>query len=46
MGLPRTSARPRPRMYSELTARSRVDPERLINRAVFEVDYSEIVVVP
>ena len=33
------------RMYSELTAGYHVDPERLINRAVFEVDYSEMVVV-
>jgi GTP cyclohydrolase IA len=33
------------RMYFELTAGYHVDPERLINRAVFEVDYSEMVVV-
>ncbi len=33
------------RMYAELTAGYHVDPERLINRAVFEVDYSEMVVV-
>src|SRR5262245_13837531 len=28
------------RMYLELTAGYHVDPERLINRAVFDVDYS------
>jgi GTP cyclohydrolase I len=33
------------RMYSELTAGYHVDPERLINGAVFDVDYSEMVVV-
>jgi len=33
------------RMYQELTAGYHVDPERLINRAIFEVDYSEMVVV-
>jgi len=33
------------RMYRELTAGYDVDPERLLNRAVFEVDYSEMVVV-
>jgi GTP cyclohydrolase I len=33
------------RMYHELTAGYHVDPERLINRAVFEVGYSEMVVV-
>jgi GTP cyclohydrolase IA len=33
------------RMYHELTAGYLVDPERLINHAVFEVDYSEMVVV-
>src|SRR5919107_6430797 len=33
------------RMYTELTAGYHVDPDRLINRAVFEVDYSEMVVV-
>ena len=33
------------RMYTELTAGYQVDPERLINGAVFEVDYSEMVVV-
>jgi GTP cyclohydrolase IA len=33
------------RMYRELTAGYHVDPERLVNRAIFEVDYSEMVVV-
>jgi GTP cyclohydrolase IA len=33
------------RMYTELTAGYHVDPDRLINRAVFDVDYSEMVVV-
>jgi GTP cyclohydrolase I len=33
------------RMYMELTAGYHVDPERLINDAVFDVDYSEMVVV-
>ena len=33
------------RMYFELTAGYHVDPERLINHAIFEVDYSEMVVV-
>ncbi|HET7026929.1 MAG TPA: GTP cyclohydrolase I FolE [Candidatus Limnocylindrales bacterium] len=33
------------RMYAELTAGYRVDPERLINDAIFDVDYSEMVVV-
>jgi GTP cyclohydrolase I len=33
------------RMYTELTAGYQVDPERLINNAVFDVDYSEMVVV-
>jgi GTP cyclohydrolase I len=33
------------RMYLELTAGYHVDPERLINRAIFEVGYSEMVVV-
>ena len=33
------------RMYAELTAGYHVDPERLINGAVFEVDYCEMVVV-
>ena len=33
------------RMYTELTAGYRVDPDRLMTNAVFEVDYSEMVVV-
>jgi GTP cyclohydrolase I len=33
------------RMYAELTAGYHVDPERLVNGAIFEVDYSEMVVV-
>jgi GTP cyclohydrolase I len=33
------------RMYTELTAGYHVDPARLINGAVFDVDYSEMVVV-
>jgi GTP cyclohydrolase IA len=33
------------RMYTELTAGYHVDPERLINKAVFDVAYSEMVVV-
>jgi len=33
------------RMYAELTAGYLVDPERLVNGAVFDVDYSEMVVV-
>ena len=33
------------RMYRELTAGYHVDPERLVNQAIFEVDYSEMVVV-
>jgi GTP cyclohydrolase I len=33
------------RMYTELTAGYHVDAERLINNAVFDVDYSEMVVV-
>ncbi len=32
-------------MYTELTAGYHVDPARLINGAIFEVDYSEMVVV-
>jgi GTP cyclohydrolase IA len=33
------------RMYAELTAGYHVDPERLMNDAIFDVDYSEMVVV-
>jgi len=33
------------RMYTELTAGYHVDPARLVNGAVFDVDYSEMVVV-
>jgi GTP cyclohydrolase IA len=33
------------RMYHELTAGYHVDPDRLINGAIFAVDYSEMVVV-
>ena len=33
------------RMYAELTAGYHVDPERLVNGAIFEVAYSEMVVV-
>jgi GTP cyclohydrolase I len=33
------------RMYTELTAGYHVDPERLVNQAIFDVDYSEMVVV-
>jgi GTP cyclohydrolase I len=33
------------RMYGELLAGYRVDPDRLLNDAIFEVDYSEMVVV-
>src|SRR3954465_15361389 len=33
------------RMYHELTAGYHVDPERLINKAVFDAAYSEMVVV-
>jgi GTP cyclohydrolase I len=33
------------RMYTELTAGYHVDPARLLNGAIFEVDYSEMVVV-
>jgi GTP cyclohydrolase I len=43
-GLERTPARVR-RMYAELTAGYHVDPERLLNGAVFDVDYSEMVLV-
>jgi GTP cyclohydrolase I len=32
-------------MYAELTAGYQVDPERLINNAIFDVAYSEMVVV-
>ncbi|MEO8626041.1 MAG: GTP cyclohydrolase I FolE [Candidatus Limnocylindrales bacterium] len=43
-GLVDTPARVR-RMYRELTAGYWVDPERLVNNAIFDVDYSEMVVV-
>jgi GTP cyclohydrolase I len=43
-GLMRTPERVH-RMYAELTAGYRVDPDRLINGAIFEVDYSEMVIV-
>jgi GTP cyclohydrolase IA len=43
-GLRRTPERIH-RMYHELTAGYHVDPDRLINGAVFSVDYSEMVVV-
>ena len=33
------------RMYTELTAGYHVDPERLINGAIFDIGYSEMVVV-
>jgi GTP cyclohydrolase I len=33
------------RMYTELTAGYHVDPDRLINDAIFDVDYSEMVIV-
>ena len=33
------------RMYQELTAGYHVDPERLLNDAIFDVDYSEMVLV-
>ncbi|MDQ3553204.1 MAG: GTP cyclohydrolase I FolE [Chloroflexota bacterium] len=33
------------RMYTELTAGYHVDPERLVNGAIFEMDYSEMVLV-
>ena len=32
-------------MYAELTAGYHVDPDRLMNGAVFDVDYSEMVIV-
>ena len=43
-GLVRTPERMH-RMWLELTAGYRVDPERLINGAVFDVGYSEMVVI-
>ena len=43
-GLRDTPSRVR-RMYQELTAGYHVDPDRLVNKAIFEVDYSEMVVV-
>jgi GTP cyclohydrolase IA len=43
-GLRETPARVR-RMYVELTAGYHVDPDRLVGGAIFEVDYSEMVVV-
>jgi GTP cyclohydrolase I len=43
-GLAGTPSRVR-RMYRELTAGYWVDPERLVNNAIFDVDYSEMVVV-
>ncbi len=43
-GLLRTPARVH-RMYAELTAGYLVDPDRLLNGAIFDVDYSEMVVV-
>jgi GTP cyclohydrolase IA len=43
-GLRATPARVH-RMYGELLAGYWVDPERLLNNAIFEVDYSEMVVV-
>ena len=33
------------RMYAELTAGYHVDPERLVNGAIFDIDHSEMVVV-
>jgi GTP cyclohydrolase I len=43
-GLLRTPGRVA-RMYEELTAGYHVDPERLINDAIFKVDYDEMVIV-
>ena len=43
-GLARTPDRVR-RMYAELTEGYRTDPDALINRACFDVDYDEMVVV-
>jgi GTP cyclohydrolase I len=43
-GLAGTPARVH-RMYTELTAGYHVDPARLMNGAIFDVDYSEMVVV-
>jgi GTP cyclohydrolase I len=43
-GLRRTPERVA-RMYDELTAGYHIDPEKLINEAIFEVDYSEMVIV-
>jgi GTP cyclohydrolase I len=43
-GLARTPDRVH-RMYMELTAGYHVDPARLINQAIFDVEYSEMVVV-
>jgi GTP cyclohydrolase I len=43
-GLRRTPSRV-DRMYRELTAGYHVDPERLVNGAIFAVDYNEMVVV-
>ena len=43
-GLQGTPGRVR-RMYRELTAGYHVDPERLINNAIFDVEYSEMVIV-
>jgi GTP cyclohydrolase IA len=43
-GLAATPSRVR-RMYRELTAGYWVDPDRMVNNAIFEVDYSEMVVV-
>lgn len=43
-GLQRTPERVA-RMYDELLAGYRIDPQRLINDAVFDVDYNEMVIV-